>query len=442
MAHYDVVVAGGGPAGCMAAKYAALSGARTLILEEHAEIGSPVQCAGLISRRALHESGVHPQRCIVSDIRGFTAYSPSLIDIHADYNGAVVIRRDFFDRELAMSAVRAGADIMTHAKVVAVKRERTVSVLKVKTLKDRATSEPHFTEIRAKVVVGADGAGSIVARHSGLESGSERSNLLKCVQVECAYDTSENAEIFVSSRIAPGFFAWAVPAGNLVARIGLCADTCISPDRSPFDLLESLFRHPVVSKRISCIEGSRIDGNKINKINKISRNSQNTKKTNAWRKVFALNAGVIPIARNLKFPTFSTEKGVLLVGDAAAQVKPVSGGGVFYSIKCGKIAGEKAAEAALSGDMSYLAEYERSWMHMLGREISFGLRIHKLRCRLGDHDFDAIFSALKHADVMDAVKEGDMDFPSGVLIRILREILRHPKLLKSLAKIISMYAKL
>ena len=55
---YDVVVVGAGPAGCLAAKYAAKNGAKTLIIEEHASIGSPVQCAGLLS--AIRECEVVP----------------------------------------------------------------------------------------------------------------------------------------------------------------------------------------------------------------------------------------------------------------------------------------------------------------------------------------------------------------------------------------------
>jgi len=415
---YDVVVVGGGPAGCTTARFSALRGAKTLILEEHASLGNPVQCAGLVSKKALEESGIREKwRCIASEVKGVVAYSPFNTEIHIPYENAVVIHRAIFDRLLAESAVRAGAEIQTHAKVVSLHRERSISILKFAT-------PAGFREIRAKVVVGADGVCSVVARSAGL---NEEHKILSCVQAECAYEHEWLAEVFVGRKIAPGFFAWSVPAGECVSRVGLCVDpevfshssfcTSSTEPTVPLSLLSALFRHPVVRSRSVGEDREQAGG----------------------RVLLALNAGAIPLG--LRSRTVSAERGVLLVGDAACQVKPISGGGVFYALKCGRLAGEKAAEAALSGDFSVLSEYEREWRRLLGGEISFGLRVHRLRCMLTDAEFEQIFSCFKHSDLLRKVSGGDMDFPSVVLLDVLREFLRRPSLLKLTAKSVLRYVK-
>ena len=107
MRDYDVVVVGGGPAGCMAAKYAAKAGASTLIVEDDAEIGEPVQCAGLISTRAIKESELGNRNSFIQcEIQGAVVYSPSYdLTLESPTQRAFAIRRDVFDREFAMSVV-------------------------------------------------------------------------------------------------------------------------------------------------------------------------------------------------------------------------------------------------------------------------------------------------------------------------------------------------
>jgi len=411
MLEYDVVVIGGGPAGCMAAKYAAKNGAHTLIVEEDTAIGEPVQCAGLISKRAIEESEIKNSKTFINcELRGaiIHSYSHDLkIESPSSEKRAFAIRRDIFDKKLAEAALNEGADLILKSKAKSVKRSGEGTKL---TIMDATTCVKGEKEIKAKVVIGADGARSVVAKIAGLKVAK---NFLNCVQIEGGYEIEEAlAEIFVGKTTAPGFFAWAIPIDKNTARIGLCIDKRCSPHQNPLIFLKrNLSEHPIIAKKY---QGSQTN----------------------------FTAGTIPIPRSVGFgQRQKTVKivngvGVLLVGDAAAQVKPITGGGVYYGMKCGKIAGEIAAKACSEGDMEVLREYEKGCREEIGKEIAFGLKVHRLRCTLSDNDFDKMCHALSKYDMMQQIaNRGDMDYPSYVF----SELIKNPGIFKLMAKSIIRY---
>ena len=109
---------------------------------------------------------------------------------------------------------------------------------------------------------------------------------------------------------------------------------------------------------------------------------------------------------------------------------------MYYGMKCGKIAGELAARACLTGEMNLLREYGRRWWREIGREIMFGLKVHRLRCVMSDEDLDTILYTLSRTDIAQHVREtGDMDYPSVAL----RELLTNPRLLGLMARNIRKY---
>ncbi|MBA7534102.1 Rifampicin monooxygenase [subsurface metagenome] len=243
MLEYDVVVVGGGPAGCMTAKYAAKEGVSTLIIEEDAEIGEPVQCAGLISKRAIEESELKSKSFINCELKGAIIHSHShdvRIESPSPEKRAFAIGRSVFDKELAKEAQKEGADIILGSKVKRVKKRAGGAKLTISTTGKE--------EIRASVVIGADGARSGVAKMAGMKV---TKNFLNCVQVEGEYEMDEAfAEIFVGKTIAPGFFAWAIPINEDVARIGLCIDKRFSPHPNPLLFLKrNLSEHPIIARK-------------------------------------------------------------------------------------------------------------------------------------------------------------------------------------------------
>ena len=389
----------------MAAKYAAKSGVSTLIIEKDPEIGIPVRCAGLISKRAVEESELKGVRTfIMNRLKGAIIHSPNYDMQLEARESAYAIRRDLFDKALAKEAMNSGAEIITGCKVVGIRMSEGELRIHVE------ASNGKKDEIGAKVVIGADGVRAGVAQMAGMKI---MRNLLSCVQVEGSYDSEgAYAEVFVGREIAPGFFAWAIPLDDRIARIGLCIDKRYSsPHTTPLAFLKRFMLHePRMAKRY---RGT----------------------------YFSYTGGAIPIAAGLKRQKTVKMKmmkdggvGILLVGDAAAQVKPITGGGVYYGLRCGKIAGEVAAEAASTGDMQVLKHYDRRWRREIGKEIAFGIWVHRLRCVLGDDDLDRIFRALGR-ERRRVEEKGDMDYPS----LILREFIKEPEFIKLAVKNIIRY---
>ncbi|NOQ28557.1 MAG: geranylgeranyl reductase family protein [Methanosarcinales archaeon] len=389
---YDVVVVGAGPAGCLAAKYAAKNGAKTLIIEEHASIGSPVQCAGLLSTRAIREcevvldKGFHP-------ITGAFVHAPDRrrIRISGREIKAYVVDRRIFDRTLAENAIRSGADILMRTRAVGIDigtgthghgRRRILHV--------EIEGEPDV--IKADVVIGADGVQSHIARWAGLDTPD---TVLSGAQVSTVYDFEdpEFVEIFPGS-CAPGFFAWAIPYHGS-ARIGLAVRpgfgsgsvARMGHESACAHLKRLVAEHPVVSEK--CDPG-----------------------------IAGIALGGIPIS----VPQQTAADGLLIVGDAAGQVKPTSGGGVYPGAVCAKIAGKVAADAVLEGDTSVrrLSEYDKLWRSRIGRELMIGRRINEWMVRLSDSEINRMVRVLDDDELLDLItRYGDMDHPSVVVRKLL-----------------------
>ena len=383
---YDVVVVGAGPAGCLAAKYAAKNGAKTLIVEEHASIGSPVQCAGLLSTSAIREcevvldSGFHP-------ITGAFVYAPDRrrIRISGGEIKAYVVDRRIFDRTLAENAIRSGADILMRTRAVGIDIGRKAPGRgRRRILHVAIEGEPDVIE--ADVVIGADGVQSRIARWAGLDTPD---TVLSGAQVSTVYDFEDPGfvEIFPGS-CAPGFFAWAIPYHGS-ARIGLAVrpESGVAHEPAWVHLKRLIAEHPTVSEK--CSPG-----------------------------IAGIVLGGIPIS----VPPQTAADGLLIVGDAAGQVKPTSGGGVYPGAVCAKIAGKVAADAVMEGDTSVrrLSEYDKLWRARIGRELAIGRRINEWMARLSDSEINRLARVLDDAELLDLItRYGDMDHPSVVVRKLL-----------------------
>ncbi|VVB96778.1 Digeranylgeranylglycerophospholipid reductase [uncultured archaeon] len=366
---YDVVVVGAGPAGAMASKYASRNGASTLLIEEHASIGSPVQCTGLVSTAALGECEVGEGSYVLAKMKGAFVYAPNREElcIRGKDVKAYVIDRKMFDRDLVERSLDEGTDLLLRTRFTGMENGK-ISVI----------SEGEKREIHSSIIIGADGIQSSVGRSAGI---SRCKKFLSGIQFEAPYNAKDPqfVEIFTGNDVAPGFFAWAVPFGEM-SRIGLAKNP---DDISPRQCLEKLLGHPVVASRYM---GSRMEH----------------------------VLGGIPLGP----PDKTINDNVLLVGDAAGQVKPTSGGGVYMGAVCAKIAGEVAARA--SRKEASLEEYEKGWRKAVGRELSIGMRIHNGLGKLGDDGLNELIAYLNQPGIRDVITEyGDMDHPSILMQKLI-----------------------
>ncbi|MCI2426029.1 geranylgeranyl reductase family protein [Candidatus Acetothermia bacterium] len=380
---YDIIVIGGGPIGAITARYAAEGGVRVLLVERKDRGGESENCTGLVSPRALAVLGAS-QRSLLRQITGGYLHSPSGIEISiaAPETKALVLNRHILTCELIDRAAAAGVDIRIHTE--ASRYEGGIIEL---------TTQNGITDkVQASLIIGADGPRSAVARWFSLPSPPKM-----LVAAQAIIDRTPRREDFVEilfgKDVAPGFFAWAVPAEAGRMRVGLAAPAGISAQ----NLLDRL------------LQDRRFSGTLVAKTN-----------------------GLIPIGTVDRTCT----TGALLVGDAAGQTKPTSGGGLYFGGLCARIAGEVGAQAVLSGDLSFAAlrSYERRWRKEIGVDHKFGMVAHHTLARLSDDDIDRIFTVINRPAVKDLIEqEGDIDYPR----HLAKAFLQRPALWLQLAALIS-----
>ena len=371
MDQYDIAVIGAGPAGSMAAKYAAKAGSCVILLEEHSCIGWPVECAGLLGEKAMQESELSGTSIVGRGMRGAVVYSPGgfHLKFKADECKAWVVDRRLFDRSLALDALKCGAELRLRSSVRRIETDGEHSILKL------ADGEI----IQAKIAISAEGVRARLARSAGILP-SRR--ILSGAQVEAPFAVDDAQLVEVHLGEAPGLFAWVIPTGEDEARIGLCA--C---DRG-CERLRAFLKKDVIRKRLL---GSPI----------------------------ALNVGGLPLGP----PEKTVADGFLAVGDAAGQVKPTSGGGVYPGLVAAKIAGRVASQAASDGDCSAkrLREYDRLWRAALGRELAVGMKANLALEKMSAAEIDELvcYLASKPALLRTIEEHGDIDRPSRLMARML-----------------------
>ncbi len=371
MPSYDVVVVWGVPIGAAVARTAAEEGASVLLVERRSRIEGPSPCTGLVSGHALTALGAS-ERSVLRRIRAVAVHGPNARAIlRADSDKAVVVDRADLERELLERAAAAGVDVRLGTSAVGARRGEV-----------RVRRQGGVDAVEARVVVGADGPESETAKWFGLPGPAEA---LRAAQVEVVVGGPEDTvEVFVGRDVAPGFFAWSVPAESGRRRVGVA----VSDPHDPADLLRRLMARRFPEARV-----------------------------------------ISSIASSIPIPPVTpvVGDGVLLVGDAAAQVKPWSGGGLYVGGVCARLAGRAAAAAARDGDASRvnLSRYEDACRRTVGGELRFGGIARSLLRSMSDPALDAALAALQDEELAAFIaREADIDHPS----RILSRVISHPHL--------------
>lgn len=332
---YDVIVVGAGPAGLTAARSAASAGASVLVLEKDRDVGYPVRCAEAVSHEGLVQFIEPDPRWISATVTKFRLVAPNGKSVVPRLDGTgYVLERRIFDYELAKIAARCGAEIVTKAYVYDLLRtDKGVEGVRV-LVQDRKL------DVRSSVVIAADGVESRAGKWAGIDTTCSIGDMESCAQVTIGgiQPEEDTLELLFGDAVAPGGYLWVFPKGNGTANVGLGISVERAKKKSAVRYLEEFLER-------------RYPGSAI---------------------LTRIAAGV-PCAQTL--PTI-VKDGVMLVGDAAHQVNPVSGGGIISGMIGGMIAGEVAGAGVRSGDLSALAEYPARWHKRLGwrHEVFYSIK--------------------------------------------------------------------
>ncbi len=369
---YDVIVAGAGVAGCMAAIEASKQGVRIGLFEEHPQVGVPSHCSGVVSLSGLELLGMTSNQAFDQRlIRGARFFPPtgSPIEITRPEPVALIINRMKFDQYLAKNAINNGVELHTKSRIT--KFEKTSDQEIQVTIQNQGV-------VGAKVLIDASGAGSRLPTQAGLKP-PDWSQILPGLQYELIGTDRQDdlVNLYFGSKRAPGFFAWSIPTGDHSVRAGLATSK----------------------------------GNVRTLLDQLVKERWPKSKIDATKSGSVLVSG--PVDR-------CWSPGFIFAGDAAGQVKQTTGGGIVIGGYCGMLAGKAAASAVKNPRRAdqFLETYDHEWREKfssdlkkmgIGRRLFFGL---------SDATLDKLFPALEPllGEITDVA---DMDFQGTVITKLL-----------------------
>ncbi|WNY22803.1 Kynurenine 3-monooxygenase [Methanimicrococcus hongohii] len=361
---YDVIVVGAGPAGSVAARFAAEGGASVLLIEKRQEVGDPIRCAEGVGTSDLEKYIDIEERWIAAPIKGATINVPdgAPIKLRAKDETQIygyILERKIFDRALTEKAAKAGVEVYTKTSATGLIMEDG----KIKGVKVKRLGEER--EIAANLVIGADGVESKVARWAGINT------TLKPIDIETGIQylmtnvdfDEDNVEFYMGNRYAPGGYIWIFPKGGGRANVGIgLLGSKIKDGGRPIDYLNDF-----VQKRFP-------DG-----------------------KIIEMNYGGVPVSGGL---VDLSRQGLMLVGDAGHLSDPITGGGIKHALWSGEMAGKNAAQAVKDGDFSEKAmkRYQKEWDARFGKMMKRDLILKNYYLEMTDEEANKIAKALENTD--------------------------------------------
>lgn len=385
---YDVVVIGAGPAGSTAARFAAEK-AGVLLLDKHREIGSPKRCGEGLGSRAFEELGIPlDKRFINREMQGSIVYSPDGTAVKVEYDriSGYIIERKIFDKFLAMGASRAGAMVLADAEASLLMENKKITGVKIR-------HQGEEKEVRAKIIVAADGVESQIAKQAGIDTTLDLEDIASCVEYEMSGIEVENPDvlnIFMGNEIAPGGYVWIFPKDDDRANVGIGIS-------GREEKTAKYYLDKFIAERPGLQKGGLLE----------------------------VNVGCVPVGGFLQE---LVRDNLMVVGDAARQVNPIHGGGIHVAMLAGKLAGVAAGNAVDSGDLGMLRDYETRWWSSEGRKLEKILRLRHFADKLRDEDITYLSGVWSGSDLV-KLSEGEYS-------PVLKKAIKNPRLLKLLKKFV------
>jgi digeranylgeranylglycerophospholipid reductase len=387
--NYDVIAVGGGPAGSISARECAKYGLKTLVIDKRQELGAPVRCGEGLGevwlKKALLE--YDPSWCLWES-HGAIVYAPNgkKVEIRTKNKGWV-IERKLFEKKLAEQAIHAGAKYLLKSRVYNVLKEKdTVCGVRVE------TPEGNFN-IRAKLVIAADGVDSKTARCAGINTFNPISEVdsgyeYEMTGVKC--EPNDLIHLFVGNEIASRGYVWIFYKSVDRANVGIGISGATNKDgttTAKYYLDKFIASHPEFFKNAGIIE---------------------------------IKGGCCPVSAPLEKPYAN---GLLIVGDAAHMVNPIHGGGMGTAMEAAMIAGKIAKKAIDSNDISEktLKEYAEKWYKERGNQLLQVLKVRRFFEKLSDKDLNDL------ADIF--TPETLLEFADGKKLNVfLKVFAKKPRL--------------
>lgn len=354
---YDVIVVGAGPAGSIAAKTAAEKGCSVLLIEKRQEIGVPIRCAEGTSKTELKRFIEIDPAFICNELTNAKMHAPdgTSLEFTTKLSGiygetGVIMDRKIFDRHLAHLAACAGAEVYT-------KTSATGLIIENGKVEGAILNyQGEEKKVKSKIVIGADGIESRIARFAGIDTTLKLKDIESCIQF-LLYDESidqTKIEFFVGREVAPGGYIWIFPKGKKTANVGIGIIGSESGQKRAKDYLDKFIAQRFPNARI-----------------------------------LGTAFGAVPASG---VPSRITADGLMLAGDAARQADPITGAGIRYAMYAGEMTGRTAAEAIAAGDCSnkFLRKYQDEWNKTLGKIIRRNYKIKEAYMTWTDEDLNRI----------------------------------------------------
>jgi digeranylgeranylglycerophospholipid reductase len=352
---YDVVVIGAGPGGSMASYHASVNGAKTLLIEKSQEIGEPVRCAEAVPR--LEDFGIKADPSFVRNhIKGGYLIAPNgrKITVKGGKTDGYIVERKIFDKYLAVRSARVGTKVAVKSRVIGLEHNGDGYNVIVNHLGEEYT-------VKAKIVIAADGVESSVAEMAGLKCKKLPTEICSCAEYEMTNVKLLDNEMmeFYFGDISPKGYAWIFPKGN-TANVGLGV---IDKKKKAIDYLNEFIEHPI-------LEGRLKDATPVE-----------------------FKCGGAPVGGPIEK---TVSDNLMVVGDAAGQISPLSGGGIYLSMSCGSIAGEVASKCIKNNDYSEesLMEYENKWKEKYYNILMAELKYKSILQKLSEKELNALADAM------------------------------------------------